>query len=36
VIERVDPKDASALDLDRERVMYTPLADVPTATEKAP
>jgi class 3 adenylate cyclase len=35
LIERLDPEDAAALDLDPDRITYTPLADLPTATEKA-
>ena len=35
LLERLDPEDAAALDLDPARITYTPLADLPTATEKA-
>lgn len=35
LIERLDPKDAAALELDPDRITYTPLADLPSATEKA-
>jgi class 3 adenylate cyclase len=35
LMERLDPEDAAALDLVPERVTYTPLADLSTATEKA-
>jgi class 3 adenylate cyclase len=35
LIERLEPADAAALDLDPDRVTYTPLADLDTATEKA-
>jgi len=35
LIERLEPTDAEALDLDPDRMTYTPLADLPTATEKA-
>ena len=35
LIERLEPKDAAALDLDPQRVTYTPLADLAAATEKA-
>jgi class 3 adenylate cyclase len=35
LIERLDPEDAAALDLDPDHVTYTPLADLPAATEKA-
>jgi len=35
LMERLDPNDASALGLDPDHVTYTPLADLPTATEKA-
>ena len=34
-MERLEPDDAAALDLDPDRVTYTPLADLSTATEKA-
>jgi hypothetical protein len=35
LIERLESADAAALDLDPDRVTYTPLADLDTATEKA-
>ena len=35
LIERLEPTDAAALDLDPDRVTYTALGDLPTATEKA-
>lgn len=35
LVERLDGDDASALGLDPDAVTYTPLADLPTATEKA-
>ena len=35
LIERLEPEDAAAVDLDPDRVTYTPLAELPTATEKA-
>jgi len=35
LLERLDPADAAALDLDPDRLTYTPLADLPTATDKA-
>lgn len=35
LIERLESEDAAALGLDPDRVTYTPLADLPTATEKA-
>lgn len=35
LIERLDPDDAAALDLNPDGVTYTALADLPTATEKA-
>jgi len=35
LLERLEPDDAAVLDLDPEHVTYTPLADLPTATEKA-
>jgi class 3 adenylate cyclase len=35
LIERLDPTDAAALMLDPDRITYTPLADLATATEKA-
>lgn len=33
--ERLDAEDAAALKLDPDRVTYTPLGDLETATEKA-
>jgi len=35
LIERLDPGDAAALDLDPDRLTYTALGDLATATEKA-
>ena len=35
LIERLDPDDSAALDLDPEQVTYTPLGELTTATEKA-
>jgi class 3 adenylate cyclase len=35
LIERLEPEDAAALDLDPDHITYTPLADLSTATEKA-
>jgi hypothetical protein len=35
LIERLDPEDAAALDLDPDRVTYAPLGELTTATEKA-
>ncbi|MFN8174857.1 MAG: adenylate/guanylate cyclase domain-containing protein [Solirubrobacteraceae bacterium] len=35
LVERLDPADASALDIDLGRLTYTMLADLPEATEKA-
>jgi class 3 adenylate cyclase len=35
LIERLDPEDAATLDLDPDRVTYTSLGDLETATEKA-
>jgi class 3 adenylate cyclase len=35
LIERLDPEDAAALDLDPDHVTYTALGDLETATEKA-
>lgn len=35
LIERLEPGDAAALALDPDRVTYTPLGDLATATEKA-
>ncbi len=34
-MERLEPDDAAVLDLDPDRVTYTALADLNTATEKA-
>jgi hypothetical protein len=34
-MERLDPADAAALDLDPRRVTYVPLGELTTATEKA-
>jgi hypothetical protein len=34
-MERLEPDDAYALDLDPDHVTYTPLGDLATATEKA-
>ncbi len=34
-MERLDPDDAAALGLDPDRVTYTSLGDLDTATEKA-
>jgi class 3 adenylate cyclase len=34
LLERLEPEDAAALGLDPDRLTYTPLADLPTATEK--
>ena len=34
-MERLEPGDAAALDLDPDRVTYTPLGDLSTATDKA-
>jgi class 3 adenylate cyclase len=34
LIERLEPEDAAALDLDPDRLAYTPLADLDSATEK--
>ena len=34
LLERLDPDDAAELGLDPDHVTYTPLADLPTATEK--
>jgi hypothetical protein len=34
-VERLDPGDAATLDLDPDHLTYTPLADLPSATEKA-
>ena len=35
LVERLDPEDAAALDLDPNSVTYTPLGELTTATEKA-
>ncbi|HUA11318.1 MAG TPA: adenylate/guanylate cyclase domain-containing protein [Solirubrobacteraceae bacterium] len=35
LVERLDPGDAAALGLDLDRVKYTALADLPSATDKA-
>lgn len=35
LLERLDPDDAAALGLDPDRITYTPLGDLLTATEKA-
>ena len=35
LIERLEPEDAAALDIDPDRITYTALADLDTATEKA-
>jgi class 3 adenylate cyclase len=35
LIERLDFEDAATLGLDPDRITYTPLADLPSATEKA-
>jgi class 3 adenylate cyclase len=35
LLERLDPEDAGALGLDPQRLTYTPLAELPTASEKA-
>ena len=35
LLERLEPDDAAALGLDPDRVTYTPLGDLSTATEKA-
>jgi len=35
LLERLEREDATALGLDPDRLIYTPLADLPTATEKA-
>lgn len=34
-MERLDPEDAAALDLDPDRITYIPLGELATATEKA-
>lgn len=35
LIERLDPEDAGALELEPERITYTVLTDLPTASDKA-
>ena len=35
LLERLDPADATALDIDPAQVSYTPLAGLSTASEKA-
>jgi class 3 adenylate cyclase len=35
LIERLDPADAVALEIDLDGLSYTSLADLPTATDKA-
>ncbi len=35
LLERLGAEHAAALDLDPHQITYTPLADVPTATDKA-
>ncbi len=35
LVERLEPDAAAALDLDPDRVTYTPLGEMATATEKA-
>jgi class 3 adenylate cyclase len=35
LLERLDSEDATALSLEPSRLTYTPLAELPTATEKA-
>jgi class 3 adenylate cyclase len=35
LLERLEPEDAAALGVDPDRLTYTRLADLPTATEKA-
>ncbi len=35
LIERLEPEDAAAIDLDPDYITYTPLGDLATATEKA-
>jgi hypothetical protein len=35
LIERLEPDDAAVLDIDPDRVAYTALNDLTTATEKA-
>jgi class 3 adenylate cyclase len=35
LIERLDRADADALELDARHTTYTPLAELPTATDKA-
>jgi class 3 adenylate cyclase len=35
LVERLEREDAAALDIDADNVTYMPVADLPTATEKA-
>ena len=35
LVERLHPSDARALGLEPDKIVYTELAEVPTATEKA-
>ena len=35
LIERLEPEDAAVLDLDPDRITYSPLGSLSTATEKA-
>jgi class 3 adenylate cyclase len=35
LVERLDPGDAAALDIDADAITYVPVAELPTATEKA-
>jgi class 3 adenylate cyclase len=35
LVERLDPGDSESLGIEPDRVTYTPLADLPTATDKA-
>jgi hypothetical protein len=35
LLERLEPEDAATLGLDPDHITYTPLADLPTATDKA-
>jgi class 3 adenylate cyclase len=35
LVERLTPEDAAALSIDSDRVRYTPLAELASATEKA-
>jgi hypothetical protein len=35
LVDRLDQRDAAALAIDRDRVAYTPLGDLDTATPKA-